>query len=185
MIFFENIDESLESEHSWVKQPNGLISCIDCGQSISNTLNPCRSSWPDTWMSIAKLLAEKRSYDPRLKVCALVVPDDNTGILSLGYNGSAKGELNAPASTLPGQSEFIHAELNCIIKLDYSHHKPKHMYVTHSPCKQCAKIIVNAGIVRVIYGEEYRDVSGLNILKSSGIEVLSIDEAIIKARNKS
>jgi len=105
--------------------------------------------------------------------------------LSLGYNGSAKGELNAPASTLPGQSEFIHAELNCIIKLDYSHHKPKHMYVTHSPCKQCAKIIVNAGIVRVIYGEEYRDVSGLNILKSSGIEVLSIDEAIIKARNKS
>jgi dCMP deaminase len=52
------------------------------------------------------------------------------------------------------------------------------MYITHSPCRQCAKLIINAEISKVIYGVLYRDPSGIDLLKSVGIEVLSLEEAI-------
>lgn len=140
-----------------------------------------RIIWPETWISIAHIISH-RSYDPRLKVGAIVVSEDNTQMLSIGYNGNYKGGPNEQESFEPGQSGFIHAEANALVKCDFNFHKKKHMYLTHSPCRACAKLIVNAEISRVVYEVPYRDTSGLEILTSVGIEVLSLEEAIIRSR---
>ena len=132
-------------------------------------------------MSIAKVVAQ-RSYDPRLKVGSIVVSADNTQMLSIGYNGNYKGGPHEPESLDVGQSGFIHSEANALIKCDFNFGKKKHMYLTHSPCRACAKLIVNAEIARVVYDVPYRDTSGLEILTSMGIEVFSLEEAIIRDR---
>jgi dCMP deaminase len=141
-----------------------------------------RPCWNKTWMNIAYSISE-RSYDPRLKVGAIIVSDDNTRILSVGYNGNARGLPNVPESTKPGESNFIHAETNCIIKCDYHVPFKKIMYVTHAPCRACCKIIMNANISKVIYDIPYRDMSGLDLLKSASVEVYSLKEAILKAKS--
>lgn len=129
-----------------------------------------RPTWTETWMTITRSVAE-RSYDPRLKVGAIIVSDDNTRLLSLGYNGNYRGGPNIPDSTDPGQSGFIHAEANCLIKCDYNFNRKKIMYLTHSPCVACSKLIVNSGISEVIYDQDYRDLSGIKILESCDVLV--------------
>lgn len=136
-----------------------------------------RPSWPATWMKIAHTVAA-RSYDPRLKVGAIIVSCDNTQMLSMGYNGNYKGGPHEHESPEPGKSGFIHAEVNSLVKCDYNFPKKKHMYVTHSPCKDCSKLIINAEISRVVYDIEYRDKKPLDLLKAVGIEVLTLQEAI-------
>lgn len=101
-----------------------------------------RPTWPETWMSIAHVIAQ-RSYDPRLKVGAIIVSSDNTQMLSGGYNGNYAGGPHEHESPEPGMSGFIHAEVNALVKLDFNFGKDKHMYITHSPCKMCAKLIIN------------------------------------------
>lgn len=142
-------------------------------------INQTRLSWPETWMSIAKIVAQ-RSYDPRLKVGAIIVSDDNTQMLSIGYNGNYKGGSHEHESKEPGQSGFIHAEVNALVKCDYNFPKKKHMYLTHSPCRACAKLIINADIARVIYEIPYRETSGLEILTSAGIQVFNFNDAILR-----
>ena len=127
-----------------------------------------RPSWDEIWSSFALTIA-KRSIDPRFKVGAVIVTDDNTQVLSVGYNGNQAGGTNEVESTEPGQSGCIHAEINALIKMDYNNPKKKKMYLTLSPCRMCAKAIVNAHIDEVVYIEEYRDPSGLEILKNSKI----------------
>jgi len=123
-------------------------------------------------MNFAKSIAE-RSIDPRFQVGAVVVSEDNMQVLSVGYNGDQAGGPNEVESLDPGQSGCIHAEINALIKLDYNNPKNKKMYVTLSPCRLCAKSIINASIAEVIYGEKYRDTSGLELLAASGIKVRS------------
>lgn len=129
-----------------------------------------RPSWDDVWSSFAMTIS-KRSIDPRFKVGAVIVTEDNTQVLSIGYNGDQAGGSNEVESLEPGQSGCIHAEINALIKLDYNNPKKKKMYVTLSPCKMCAKAIVNASINEVIYLEKYRDEAGLLLLIDSGISV--------------
>lgn len=136
-----------------------------------------RPKWNETWMNIAREIA-KRSSDERLKVGAIVVPTDNTAILSIGYNGDEKGGTNVAESLDPGMSGFLHAEINALIKLNFNDPKNKVMYVTHFPCRMCCKAIVNASIKHVVYGTIYRDMSGLTILKNAGITVCSVDEVL-------
>jgi len=140
-----------------------------------------RSSWPETWMNIAWEISH-RSYDPRLQVGAIIVSCDNTQVLSVGYNGNYKGGPHVHESTEPGKSGFIHAEANALVKCDFNFAKKKHMYITHSPCRDCTKLIINAEIARVVYGLPYRDTSGVDLLREAGIEVLSLDEAILIAK---
>lgn len=121
-------------------------------------------------MEMAQLIA-RRSYDPRHQVGAVVVTSDNTQVLSLGYNGNYKGGPNEVESEAPGESGFLHAEINCLLKLDYNNPKQKTLYVTLSPCRMCAKAIVNAGVSEVVYDREYRDTSGLEMLKGAGVRV--------------
>ena len=129
-----------------------------------------RPSWDEVWSSFAMTIS-RRSIDPRFKVGAVIVTEDNTQVLSIGYNGDQAGGSNEVESLEPGQSGCIHAEINALIKLDYNNPKKKKMYVTLSPCKMCAKAIVNAGIGEVIYLKKYRDESGLLLLLDSGIQV--------------
>ncbi len=132
-----------------------------------------RPSWDEVWMATA-LIISKRSYDPRYQVGTIVVSNDNTQVLAVGYNGNYAGGPNEVESTDPGESGMIHAEINALLKLDYNNPKKKVMYVTLSPCRMCAKAIVNSGIDEVVYKEEYRDSSGLDVLRSANIKVRKI-----------
>ena len=127
-----------------------------------------RPSWDQIWSDFSKLISE-RSYDPRTKVGAVVVTEDNTQVLSVGYNGNHRGGANSVDSAEPGLSGFIHVEVNALVKMDYNNPKKKVMYVTHSPCVACAKLIINANIYEVKYLEAYRDTSGIELLKNFGV----------------
>ena len=116
----------------------------------------------------------------RLKVGALVVKDDR--IISIGYNGMPTGwdnncEIEQPDGTLKSKPEVLHAETNAIAKLARSNESglDADIFVTHSPCLDCAKLIYQAGIRRVYYSVSYRDDSGINFLKNSGVEVEQLD----------
>ena len=142
-------------------------------------LNNHRPSWDETWMNIARTVAE-RSYDPRLKVGAIIVSKDNTRLLSLGYNGNYRGGPNLPDSLDPGQSGFIHAEMNALVKCDYNFNQDKIMYLTHSPCIQCAKLIINANVSKIVYETEYRNTEGIRIIESCGIDVIRFSDVIFR-----
>ncbi len=130
-----------------------------------------RPTWDQIWMDFSYSIA-RRSVDPRHQVGAIVVTDDNTQVLAVGYNGNYTGGPNEVESLSPGESGMIHAEINALLKMDYNNPKEKIMYVTLSPCRMCAKAMINSGISRVVYSETYRDDSSLQILKNAGIEVV-------------
>jgi len=129
-----------------------------------------RPKWDHIWIDFAHTIA-KRSLDDKHKVGAVIVNEDNTQVLAIGYNGDQKGGSNKRDSMEVGGSGFIHAEINALIKCDYNYSKNKKMYLTLSPCSICAKAIVNAGIKQVIYCKEYKESNGLNILVDAGIDV--------------
>ena len=130
-----------------------------------------RPSWNKIWMTMAETIAQ-RSHHPTFKVGALIVTSDNTQVLSLGYNGNAAGMSNLPQSDKPGCSGLLHAEINALLKLDYNNPKDKVMYLTLSPCQNCAIAVINSGIKKVVYKEKYRDETGINMLKDSNIKVV-------------
>lgn len=110
------------------------------------------------------------SYCQRKKVGCVIVKDDR--IISIGYNGSLKGEPNVcedeNGNTLP---EILHAESNSLMKVAKSHESTKgaSVFVTCAPCLQCAKLLVQAEVTAVYYSELYRDSSGLELLTRCGI----------------
>ncbi len=131
-------------------------------------MNFSRPSWDRIWAEVVVSIS-KRSYDARHQVGAIVVTSDNTQVLSVGYNGNYAGGPNRAESDVPGESGMIHAEINCLLKMDYNNPKEKVMYLTLSPCRMCAKAIVNAGISELVYLEDYRDKTGLDILSEAGV----------------
>lgn len=137
-----------------------------------------RPSWDMIWMDVASSIS-KRSYDPRFQVGSVVVTEDNTQVLAVGYNGNYSGGPNTVESEEPGKSGFIHAEINSLLKMDYNNPKRKKMYLTLSPCRMCAKAIINAGIKEVIYKESYRDASGVKLLLEQGVSVRQYDSSAV------
>jgi len=127
-----------------------------------------RIDWNDLWINFA-LLVSQRSTDEKYKVGCVIVSKDNTRVLALGYNGDEKGGSNSRESMNSGCSGFIHAEINALIKCDYNYNGDKVMYITHSPCKMCAKAIINGGIKEVFYLNKYSDISGILLLKQNNI----------------
>ena len=123
---------------------------------------------------MAKIIST-RSYDPRHQVGTVIVTEDNTQVLSVGYNGNYSGGPNEVESDTPGDSGMLHAEINALLKMGYNNPNRKILYVTLSPCKMCAKAIINAGISKVVYIEKYRCDSGLKILEQSGIETCQFE----------
>ena len=128
----------------------------------------------DLYMRIAKEYS-KESKDPRLQVGCVIATQE--GILYPGYNGDEIGGSNIPDSLEPGQSGFIHAEANAILKFNPTIHKNSIMYLTHSPCPVCARMIVNTkAITQVFYDNNYRIGKGVSILQNAGIECLCIKD---------
>lgn len=122
-------------------------------------------------MEIAEVIC-MRSTCERLHVGALIVSEDLKNIRSFGYNGNYAGGPNTCDSTEKGNCGCTHAEINCLIKSRSD--RDIVMFVSQSPCINCAKAIINAGIRKVFYRYEYRDDSGLKLLKKAKVEVVRI-----------
>ncbi len=127
------------------------------------------------YLRMAKIWAEN-SYCQRRKVGALVVKDQM--IISDGYNGTPSGFENVCEDENNVTKPYVlHAEANAITKIARSGNSSEGatMYITASPCIECAKLIIQAGIKRVIYSEKYRIEDGISLMKKAGIEVVYID----------
>ena len=127
------------------------------------------------YIRMASIWAEN-SYCKRRQVGALIVKDQM--IISDGYNGTPSGFENVCEDennvTLP---YVLHAEANAITKVAASSNSSKGatIYVTSAPCIECAKLIIQSGIVRVVYSEKYRTEEGCDLLKKANIQVDYID----------
>lgn len=116
------------------------------------------------------------SYCNRLKVGAIIAKDRM--IISEGYNGTPSGYDNICEDCNNKTSPYVlHAESNAILKCAKMGRSTDGatIYCTHSPCIDCAKLILQSGIVKVYYIESYRDSSGIDLLKSLGIEVILVN----------
>lgn len=124
------------------------------------------------YIRMANIWAEN-SYCQRRQVGALIVKDKM--IISDGYNGTPSGFENiCEDETNHTKPYVLHAEANAITKIARSNNSSEGatMYVTASPCIECAKLIIQAGIKRVIYSEKYRLEDGIELLKRANIEVI-------------
>ena len=136
-------------------------------------------------MKTAEIFAEL-SHARRLHVGAIIVKDDR--IISIGYNGMPAGwdndceeivELREDGHhELKTRPEVLHAETNAIAKLAKSSDSGSGatMFVTHAPCLDCAKLVYQSGINRVIYRDSYRSDQGILFLTRSGVEVIKAPE---------
>lgn len=131
------------------------------------------------YLRMAKIWAEN-SYCRRRQVGALVIK--NRMIISDGYNGTPSGFEN-DCEDKNGLTKLyvLHAEANAITKISCSNNSSKNatLYVTISPCLECAKLIIQAGIKRVVYSEKYSLTNGIYLLKKANIEVVRIDESAL------
>jgi dCMP deaminase len=116
------------------------------------------------------------SHCSRKKVGALIVKDQM--IISDGYNGTPAGFDNCCEND-QGETHWyvLHAEANAILKVAKSTNNSKGatLYLTMSPCKDCSKLILQAGIKRLVYSNVYKDTSGIEFLKEAGIDIVQID----------
>ncbi len=119
------------------------------------------------------------SYCVRRQVGALMVKDKM--IISDGYNGTPSGFENQCEEGDKTKAYVLHAEANAISKVAKSNNSSMGatMYITASPCIECAKLIIQAGISRVVYSEDYRSDDGLSLLRRAGIDVEKVEETII------
>lgn len=119
----------------------------------------------------------KLSYCERKKVGALIVKDRM--IISDGYNGTPSGFENC-CEDVSGNTHWyvLHAEANAILKLASSTQSAKDstLYLTLSPCKDCSKLILQAGIMKLVYIDDYSDYDGISFLKEHNIEVIKIEK---------
>ena len=127
------------------------------------------------YMRMATIWAEN-SYCKRRQVGALLVKDKM--IISDGYNGTPSGfDNNCEDENNSSFPYVLHAEANAITKVARSNNSSDGAtrYVTASPCIECAKLIIQAGIKRVVYGEQYRLLDGVDLLRKAGIDVSQIE----------
>lgn len=162
-------------EQCSVEIDSGRHYCDDClaGQSV-------RPSWDEICMNIALDLALRSTCrTPDRQVGCVIVSEDYSNVLSWGYNGGPS-KSDEPCDFDPtvergSRCNCVHAEMNALTKLDSHGKQGLRMYVTLSPCKLCATLIVNAKCIdEVVYLKEYRDPSPLFTLGSAGIKVRSL-----------
>ncbi len=114
----------------------------------------------------------KRSTCARLQVGTVISSVDYRRILAVGYNGNATGLANRCDRTEPGNCGCLHSEENAAINCVEPRETPKIVLVTHLPCVQCAKRLLNlGGVRRVYYAHEYRSDESIRIFRETGIEV--------------
>lgn len=124
-----------------------------------------------THMQVADMYGQL-SYSKRSKVGCIIVKNDS--IIAIGYNGTPAGDDNCcedeNGNTKP---TVIHAEINTLMKVAKSSESTigSTMFITMSPCIECAKVILQSGIKDIYYRDEYRDTSGIQLLKRLGINI--------------
>ena len=151
-----------------------------------------KSKYVNAYIDIAHRVAEL-SYARRLKVGAVIVKDD---VITYGYNGMPSGWDNncedesvelysghegaIHRTVLKTKPEVLHAESNAVSKMARSTvgANGADMFVTHSPCMDCAKLIFQAGVSRVFYSTEYRSRAGVEFLQKSGVTVEQITRQV-------
>ena len=123
------------------------------------------------YMRMARTWSEN-SYCVRRKVGAILVKDQM--IISDGYNGTPSGFENVCEENNVSKPYVLHAEANAITKVAKSANNcdGATLYITAAPCIECSKLIIQAGIKRVVYCDDYHSVDGLNLLKRVGIECI-------------
>jgi len=145
-----------------------------------------RPSWDDYYMEMVDVI-KKRSTCLRRQVGAIIVKDKR--IISTGYNGSPmntkhceevgclRDELKIPSGERHELCRAIHAEQNALVQAAYSGTSVKDavMYITTQPCSLCAKMLINAGISKVIFRGEYPDEMAMDMLKEAGVRVVKVD----------
>lgn len=127
------------------------------------------------YLRMASIWAEN-SYCKRRQVGALIVK--NNMIISDGYNGTPSGFENICEENDVTKPYVLHAEANAITKIARSNNNSDGatLYVTDEPCIECSKLIIQAGIRRVVYAREYRLHDGLQLLKRAGIDIVYMPE---------
>ena len=126
-------------------------------------------------MKMARIWAEN-SYCVRRQVGALIVRDKM--IISDGYNGTPSGFENICEDEAGKTKPYVlHAEANAITKVAKSNNSSEGatLYVTSSPCIECAKLIIQSGIKRVVYADSYHSMDGIDLLKRVGIEIVRVE----------
>jgi dCMP deaminase len=139
-------------------------------------MNNKQTKFDQRYLEMARIWA-KNSYCTRRQVGALVVK--NNMIISDGYNGTPSGFENICEDDNGVTKPYVlHAEANAITKLARSNNNSEGatIYITASPCIECAKLIIQAGIKRVVYGEKYRLMDGIELLERADIEVVYLGE---------
>ena len=133
-----------------------------------------QKSLDSKYLRMARIWAEN-SYCKRRQVGALVVKDHM--IISDGYNGTPSGFDNVCEENNISLPYVLHAEANAITKLARSNNNSDGatLYVTAAPCIECAKLIIQSGIKRVVYAETYRLDDGLKLLKRANIETVLLE----------
>ena len=129
-----------------------------------------------SYMEMASVWA-RNSYCKRRQVGALLVKDRM--IISDGYNGTPAGFENVCEDESGATKPYVlHAEANAITKVAKSGNSSSGatLYVTSSPCMECSKLIIQSGISRVVYKDEYRLDDGINLLRRAGVEVVKLSE---------
>ena len=128
-----------------------------------------------SYIDMASIWA-RNSYCKRLQVGALIVKDRM--IISDGYNGTPSGFENVCEDENGVTKPYVlHAEANAITKVAKSGNSSAGatLYVTASPCLECSKLIIQSGIKRVVYRDEYRLTDGIDLLRKAGVEVEKVD----------
>lgn len=121
--------------------------------------------------------AAKRSHAKRLKVGAVLVNEED--VMVIGYNGTPKDwDNNCETEQNTTKPEVIHAEMNAMFKFMRSGLSTENttLFMTHSPCIECAKAIHLAKVKVLYYFQEYRSLEGMDFLKKSGVTIIKIDE---------
>jgi dCMP deaminase len=119
----------------------------------------------------------KLSYCKRKQVGAIIVKDNI--IISDGYNGAPAGFDNCCEDDAGNTHWYVlHAEANAILKVAKSTNNCKDatLYLTHSPCRDCSKLVLQSGIKRLVFKEAYKDTAGINFLKDAGLEVIQLEQ---------
>ena len=131
-----------------------------------------------SYLDMAAIWA-RNSYCKRRQVGAILVKDRM--IISDGYNGTPSGFENVCEDEFGVTKPYVlHAEANAISKVARSNNSSDGatLYVTASPCMECSKLIIQAGIKRVVYGEKYRLMDGVELLKRAGIQVAYMPDEV-------
>ena len=133
-----------------------------------------RSKWKKAFIKCAKVFSECSSAE-RLTVGCIIVKDHK--IISVGYNGTPDGWNNKCEDENNTTYPYVlHAESNCLTKLARTtgNSERASMFITHSPCYECAKLIYQSGIKKVYFEEVYRNTDGIDFLKKCGVRVAKL-----------